>query len=81
MSRVSLLILEHGLRDPLTASQACDLLEILVDCCGCASKLAATRVDVVAWRARFPEPILGDAALDILIHSAYRLELRDESMQ
>ena len=31
------------------------------------------------WHIRFPDPTLGDAILDRLIHNAYRLNLEGES--
>ena len=81
LARVQLLILDDWLRDPLSASQARDLLEIIDDRYGRASTLVATQVPVENWHARLPDPTLADAILDRLIHNAYRLELRGESMR
>ena len=81
LARLPLLILDDWLRDPLNAAQARDLLEIIDDRYGRASTLVATQVPVEDWHARFPDPTLGDAILDRLIHNAYRLELRGESMR
>lgn len=81
LARVPLLILDDWLRDPLTASQARDLLEIIDDRYSRASILLATQVPVEDWHARFPDPTIGDAILDRLVHSAYRIELRGESMR
>lgn len=81
LARVELLILDDWLRDPLTASQARDLLEILDDRYDQSSTLVATQVPVEEWHARFPDPTLGDGILDRLIHNAYRLELKGESMR
>jgi len=78
---VPLLIFDDWLRDPLSASQARDLLEIIDDRYGRTSTLAATKLPVEDWHARFPDPTLADAVLDRLIHNAYRLELRGESMR
>ncbi len=81
LARVPLLILDDWLRDPLSASQARDLLEIIDDRYGRASTLVATQVPIEDWHARLPDPTLADAILDRLIHNAYRLELRGESMR
>jgi DNA replication protein DnaC len=81
LARVPLLILDDWLRDPLTASQARDLLEIVDDRYGRASTLLATQVPVQDWHARFPDPTLADAILDRLVHNAYRLELKGGSMR
>jgi DNA replication protein DnaC len=78
--RVKLLILDDWC-DLLTASQARDLLEIIDDRYGCSSTLVATQVPVEDWYARLPDPTLGDAILDRLIHNAYQVELRGESMR
>jgi DNA replication protein DnaC len=81
LARVQLLILDDWLRDPLAASQARDLLEILDDRYGRSSTLVATQVPVEDWHARLADPTLGDGILDRLVHNAYRLELRGESMR
>jgi len=81
LARIELLILDDWLRDPLAASQARDLLEILDDRYGRSSTLVATQVPVEDWHARLADPTLGDGILDRLVHNAYRLELRGESMR
>jgi DNA replication protein DnaC len=79
LARVQLLVLDDWLRDPLTRIQSQDLLEILDDRYDRASTLVATQVPVPEWHARFPDPTLGDAILDRLVHNAYRLALKGES--
>ena len=81
LSRVKLLICDDWLRDPLTLAQARDLLEILDDRYGRSSTLVATQIPVEEWHARIPDPTLADAVLDRLVHNAYRLELKGESMR
>ena len=78
-ARVQLLVLDDWLRDPLTRLQSQDLLEILDDRYGRSSTLVATQVPVAEWHARFPDPTIGDAILDRLVHNAYRLALKGES--
>lgn len=81
LARTHLLIFDDWLRDPLSRTQTRDLLEILDDRYGRSATLVATQVPVVEWHARIPDPTLGDAILDRLIHNAYRLELKGESMR
>jgi len=81
LSRVKLLICDDWLRDPLTLAQARDLLEILDDRYGRSSTLVATQIPVEEWHARIPDPTLADAVLDRLVHNAYRLEVKGESMR
>jgi DNA replication protein DnaC len=81
LARMPLLVLDDWLRDPLSAAQARDLLEIVDDRYGQASTLLATQVPVQDWHARFPDPTLADAILDRILHNAYRLELKGGSMR
>ncbi|MEA3376560.1 MAG: IS21-like element helper ATPase IstB [Chloroflexota bacterium] len=78
-ARTQLLVFDDWLRDPLNRSQSQDLLEIVDDRYGRSSTLVATQVPVTDWHARFPDPTIGDAILDRLVHNAYRLELKGES--
>lgn len=81
LARTPLLIFDDWLRDPLSRSQARDLLEILDDRYGRSATMVITQVPVGDWHSRLPDPTLSDAILDRLIHNAYRLELQGESMR
>lgn len=81
LARTHLLILDDWLRDPLSRSQARELLEILDDRYGRTATMVATQIPVAEWHHRIPDPTLSDAVLDRLIHNAYRLELQGESMR
>jgi DNA replication protein DnaC len=81
LARTQLLIFDDWLRDPLTRSQARDLLEILDDRYGRSATMVVTQVPVADWHGRIPDPTLSDAMLDRLIHNAYRLELQGDSMR
>jgi DNA replication protein DnaC len=81
LARTQLLILDDWLRDPLTATQTRDLLEVLDDRFGQRATLLASQVPVADWHERFPDPTLADALLDRFIHNAYRLELQGESQR
>jgi len=81
LARVQLLIFDDWLRDPLSRSQAKDLLEIIDDRYGRAATLVATQIPVSDWHARIPDPTLADSVLDRLIHNAYRIELKGDSMR
>ena len=82
LARIHLLIFDDWLRDPLSTTQARDLLEILDDRYGRQATMVVSQIPVTAWHARIPDPTLSDAILDRLIHNAYRLELQEgESMR
>jgi hypothetical protein len=76
---VQLLILDDWLRDPLTPSQARDLLDLLDDRFGRVSTMTATQLPLDLWHAQLPDPAVAGAVLDRLIHNAYRLQLKGES--
>ena len=80
-SRASLLICDDWLSDPLNPAHARDLLEILDDRYSRAPTLVATQIVVEGWHARVPGPSLADALLNCLVHYAYRLGLKRESMR
>ena len=81
LARVQLIIFDDWLRDPLSRSQARDLLEILDDRYGRSATMVVTQVPVADWHSRIPDPTISDAVLDRLIHNAYRLELKGDSMR
>jgi DNA replication protein DnaC len=81
LARTDLIIFDDWLRDPLTLSQAQDLLEIMDDRFGHSSTLVATQVPVAEYHARFPDATLADAILDRLVHNAHRLNLAGESQR
>jgi DNA replication protein DnaC len=78
---LDLLILDDWMCDPITAPNAQDLLEVLDDRFGRVSTIVASQVPVSDWYARFPDPTLGDAILDRIVHNAYRLNLEGESQR
>ena len=81
LAKTQLLVVDDWLRNPLTESQTPDLLEILEDRYGRASTMLATQIPVSDWHDRLGNPTLSDAVMDRIIHNAYRLELRGESMR
>lgn len=81
LARTQLLIFDDWLRDPLSLSQSRHLLEILDDRYGRSATMVVTQVPVADWHLRFPDPTLADAISDRLIHNAYRLDLKGDSMR
>ncbi len=58
-----------------------DLLEILDDRHNRKSTLVTSQLPVDKWHDYIGEPTLADAILDRLVHNAYRLDLKGESMR
>lgn len=79
LAKLDLLLLDDWMRDPVSAPAAQDLLEVLDDRFGRVSTIVASQVPVADWFARFPDPTLGDAILDRIVHNSYRLNLEGES--
>jgi DNA replication protein DnaC len=80
-AKLDLLILDDWMRDPLTAANAQDLLEVLDDRYGRVSTLVASQVPVADWFARFPDPTVGDGVLDRVVHNSHRLVLSGDSLR
>jgi DNA replication protein DnaC len=81
IARVKLLILDDWAMIKLTAEQRRDLMEVIDDRHGRASTIIATQVPVEGWHDMIGDPTYADAILDRLVHNAYRIELRGESMR
>ncbi|WP_338806850.1 IS21-like element ISPsy14 family helper ATPase IstB [Pseudomonas chlororaphis] len=76
-AKTDLLILDDWGLAPFTAAQRRDMLELLDD----RSTLVTSQMPVDKWHALIGDPTLGDAILDRLVHNAYRIELKGESMR
>jgi DNA replication protein DnaC len=81
LARTDLLILDDWMRDPLTQTNAQDILEVLDDRFGHASTIVIAQVPVSDWFSQIPNPTLADSILDRLVHTAYRLHLVGDSQR
>jgi len=81
LAKAQLLILDDWLRSPLSKSQTNDILEIIEDRYKLSSTILATQTPVAEWHERMANPTLADAIMDRVVHNAYRLELKGESMR
>jgi DNA replication protein DnaC len=43
--------------------------------------MLATQFPIATWHSRIPDPTLGDAILDRLVHNAHRIELQGDSQR
>ena len=80
-AKTDLIILDDWGLAKLTAEQRRDLLELLDDRHGNRSTLVTSQVPVDHWHEVIGDPTLGDAILDRLVHNAYRINLKGESMR
>jgi DNA replication protein DnaC len=65
----------------LTEEQQRDLLEILEDRYERGCTVVTSQYSVEHWHNFNGDPTLADAILDRLVHNAYRLNLKGESMR
>lgn len=81
LARCDLLVLDDWGLATLTQEQRHDVLEILEDRHGVRSTIVTSQVPVEQWHELIGEPTLADAILDRLVHTAYRITLKGESMR
>jgi DNA replication protein DnaC len=80
-AKTDLLIFDDWALTKLTDEQRHDLLEILEDRHGLRSTVVAAQLPVDKWHEIIGDPTLADAILDRLIHNAYKINLKGESMR
>jgi DNA replication protein DnaC len=81
LSKTRLLVIDDWGLKPLVKDQGHDLLEILEDRHGLRSTLVTSQLPVDHWHEIIANPTIADAILDRLIHNAYRINLKGESMR
>ena len=80
-AKTDLIILGDWGLAKLNADQRRDLLELLDDRHGHRSTTVTSQIPLDHWRDIIGEPTLADAILDRLVHNAYRVHLKGESMR
>jgi DNA replication protein DnaC len=80
-AKTDLLVIDDWGLAAFTDEQRRDLLEIIEDRHGLRSTLVASQLPVDHWHEVVGNPTLADAILDRLVHDAYRIELKGESMR
>lgn len=81
LAKTDVLVLDDWGLSKLIAEQQRDLLEILEDRHGTRSTLVTSQLPVDKWHDIIGDPTLADAILDRLIHNAYKINLKGESMR
>lgn len=79
--KADLLVLDDFGLASLTTEQQRDLLEIIEDRYDRRSTLVTSQLPVKHWHDILADPTLADAILDRLVHNAYKIELKGESMR
>lgn len=81
LAKTDVLIIDDWGLEELTRSQRSDLLEIMDDRHGTASTIIASQMPLTHWHQVIGDPTLADAILDRLLHNAYKLKLKGESLR
>jgi DNA replication protein DnaC len=81
IAKSSLVILDDFGLTRMEQQQQFDLMEIIEDRHGKASTIIVSQLPVTNWFDVITETTIADAILDRLVHSAYRIELKGESMR
>lgn len=80
-AKVDLLVIDDWGLKKLIKEQSHDLLEIFEDRHRLRSTLITSQLPVDHWHEIVGNPTLADAILDRLVHNAYRIDLKGESMR
>jgi DNA replication protein DnaC len=81
LAKVDVLLLDDWGLIKMNAENRRDLLEVLEDRHGRRSTIATSQLPIEEWHAVIGDPTLADAILDRLVHNAYKINLRGESMR
>lgn len=80
-AKTDLIVLDDWGLISLDTNARRDLLELLDDRHGQQATLVTSQLPVEHWHEVIGDPTLADAILDRLVHSAYRITLKGESMR
>lgn len=80
-AKTPLLVLDDWGLAPMTPAACRELLELLEDRHDRYSTIVTSQLPVTAWHDYLADPTVADAILDRLVHNAYQLNLKGESMR
>lgn len=81
LARTDLVVLDDFATAPFTEESRRDLLEFFEDRYEVRSTLITSQLPVEHWHEAIGHPALADAILDRLVHNAYKLNMKGESMR
>jgi DNA replication protein DnaC len=80
-AKTRLIVLDDWGLTPMTNSGCRELLEMIEDRHGKHSTIITSQLPVDTWHDYLNDPTLADAILDRIVHNAYKLTLKGESMR
>lgn len=81
LAKTDVVILDDWGLSPFTDEQCRDLLEILDDRHQLRSTIVTSQFPIKHWHETLGNPTLADAILDRLVHNAYKIQLKGESLR
>ena len=81
IQKQEVLVLDDFALHPFDTQSRLSLLEIMEDRHGRGSTVISSQFPVKSWHEIIGEPTIADAICDRIIHSAYRIELKGESVR
>lgn len=81
LAKIDVLILDDWGLSKFVAEQRHDLLEILEDRYDRRSTIVTSQLPLDQWHHIIGDPTLADAIMDRLVHNAYKINLKGESMR
>jgi DNA replication protein DnaC len=81
LAKSRVLILDDLGLAPMSAQERRDLLEVVEDRHGLASTIVVAQLPIKHWHENIRDPTIADAVLDRLVHNAYKIILKGESMR
>ena len=81
LARADLLLLADAGLPPLADQTVADLSALLVDGYARSSTLITSQLPLDQWHAYLGDRTVADAILDRLVHNAYKINLKGDSMR
>ena len=81
LSKAKVLVIDDLGLAPMSTQGRRDLLEVVEDRHQMASTIVAAQIPIRHWHENIQDPTIADAILDRLVHDAYKIILKGESMR
>lgn len=81
LGKVQVLIVDDLLLTPLSDTERRDLLEIVEDRSGTTPTVITSQCPIKDWHRHIGDPTIADAICDRLLHTAYQIELKGDSIR
>ena len=81
LSRFKVLVLDDFGLSPLKSKESQEILEFIEDRVQRGSTIITSQLPISEWHGNFNNPTIADAIMDRLVHNAYKINLKGESMR